>query len=243
MWRCTLFDSELFPRRACILATADSRNRRLLFPRAPVVYWEDGSRLCRISLTWCAFLPSKGECYNINIVTGRPVAFAIVNKRQLKGDLYRGRKVTAPPGLPRRLFLKVSALTPLVNVDLLIRNSKGETLLTWRDDGHWAPGWHVPGGILRAKETLLARLKKTAREELGAGLKGRPGFVTFNELIHPRRAERGHFISFLYRCRLAGAPKAALAWKEGEPRPGQWAWHRRCPKNLISVHEIYRKYI
>ena len=52
-------------------------------------------------------------------------------------------------------------LTPLVNVDLLIKDS-GRTLLTWRDDEFYGPGWHIPGGILGFKERALDRLAKVA---------------------------------------------------------------------------------
>lgn len=44
----------------------------------------------------------------------------------------------------------------MVNVDLLIKNvSSNETLLTWREDEYYGPGWHVPGGIVRFKETIV----------------------------------------------------------------------------------------
>ncbi len=37
-------------------------------------------------------------------------------------------------GLPEDVFLFVSRITPLVNVDLLIKNELNHTLLTWRDE-------------------------------------------------------------------------------------------------------------
>ena len=53
---------------------------------------------------------------------------------------------TANNGLPHDLFVFVSRLTPLVNVDLLIQDPHHGTLLTWRHDETYGPGWHVPGG-------------------------------------------------------------------------------------------------
>ena len=47
-------------------------------------------------------------------------------------------------GLQEDLFLFVSRITPIINVDLLIKNESDHTLLTWRDGGYYPPGWHVP---------------------------------------------------------------------------------------------------
>ena len=57
-------------------------------------------------------------------------------------------------GLPEELFLFVSRITPLVNVDLLIQDDRGHTLLTWRDDEFHGAGWHVPGGSSGSKRRL-----------------------------------------------------------------------------------------
>ena len=56
-------------------------------------------------------------------------------------------------GLPEEVFLFVSRITPLINVDLLIKNEQNHTLLTWRNDSYYL-GWHIPGGIIRYKETI-----------------------------------------------------------------------------------------
>lgn len=146
-------------------------------------------------------------------------------------------------GLPEDVFRLVSRLTPMVNVDLLIKDKAGRTLLTWRDDGCWRPGWHVPGGIIRYKERVRERLERTARTELGTGLKPDPEFVAQKEFLIPDRKTRGHFISLVYRCELAGEPDPARKFNGDKPAPGQWAWHESCPADLIPVHEVYREYI
>ena len=64
-------------------------------------------------------------------------------------------------GLPDELFLYVSRITPLVNVDLLIKDENGRTLLSWRDDQYCGQGWHVPGGIIRFKEALETSVKNS----------------------------------------------------------------------------------
>lgn len=65
-------------------------------------------------------------------------------------------------GLGTELFLFSSTLIPVVNVDLLLTNSKHEILLAWRDDPHTGKGWHIPGGCVRFKEKLMDCVQKTA---------------------------------------------------------------------------------
>ena len=146
-------------------------------------------------------------------------------------------------GLPEDLFRFASRITPMLNVDLLIKNDKKQTLLTWRDDGYWKAGWHIPGGVIRYKETIADRIRAVARGELGAEVTFQPCPLAIEEIILPDRKVRGHFISFLYQCSLTTAPDNALRYGSGDPLPNQWMWHESCPENIISVHEIYREYI
>ena len=146
-------------------------------------------------------------------------------------------------GLPEDVFLFASRITPMVNVDLLISNEKGQTLLTWRDDGYWKAGWHIPGGIIRYKETIAERIRATAETELGAEVEFQPTPRAINEIIFSDRRNRGHFMSLLYQCSFITSPDERLRYKAGAPLPGQWMWHDTCPENIIAVHEIYRAYI
>ena len=145
--------------------------------------------------------------------------------------------------LPEDIFLFISRITPLVNVDLLIKNDQNQTLLTWRDDGYYPPGWHVPGGIIRFKETIADRIQAVAKDELGAKVKCDKTPLAVNEVIHRERKNRGHFISLLYQCRLKTQPDENLKYKSNSPNPNEWMWHSTCPDNIIQVHEMYRKYI
>jgi ADP-ribose pyrophosphatase YjhB (NUDIX family) len=145
-------------------------------------------------------------------------------------------------GLPDDVFYYISRTTPLINVDLLIRDEKGRTLLSWRDDPYAGKGWHVPGGIVRFKETLEARVKKVAEIEIGTEVSFDPTPLAINQLIHPDRSARSHFISILYRCFLPGTFAPSNKGLSPED-PGYLSWHARCPANLIKVHGMYRKFM
>ena len=147
-------------------------------------------------------------------------------------------------GLPEDLFLFVTRLTPMINVDLLIRDGEGRTLLTWRDDGYeYSPGWHIPGGIIRYKESRAGRVQAVAQKELGTSVRFREEPLAIREVIHPIRRDRGHFISLLYLCELAGPLDEGLRFPGGSPRAGQWAWHEEAPPDLIPVHDMYRAFL
>ena len=146
----------------------------------------------------------------------------------------------ARQGLPQDVFFLVSRLTPLVNVDLLIHDDNGRTLLSWRADQFYGPGWHVPGGIIRFKESWGDRITAVARSELGAGVTFEPNPLLVRQPMTPSRATRGHFISLLFACRLTSAPDPERQWRTGAPQNGQWAWHSDCPDDLIREHEMFR---
>jgi colanic acid biosynthesis protein WcaH len=155
--------------------------------------------------------------------------------KQLKSSF-----VDPSKGLPEEVFLFIAGVTPMVNVDLLIRDDCGRTLLTWRDDGFYPPSWHIPGGIVRYKETMAERIAAVAESELAVTVTFPAEPLAINEVIRPEWAVRGHFISFLYECRLSGPLCEAMRCENGAPRPGDWAWHGTCPANLIAVQDIYR---
>ncbi len=139
--------------------------------------------------------------------------------------------------LPEELFLFISSVTPLVNVDLLIKDEENRTLLTWRDDQHYGAGWHVPGGIIRFKEPALDRVQKVAQTELGCSVIAEPAPMFIAETF-AETAIRGHFISLLYRCRLASDLDPGL--QSGDiPERGQWRWHTGPPHDLLPVHRFY----
>lgn len=146
-------------------------------------------------------------------------------------------------GLPGPVFRLVSQLTPLVNVDVLIQDDAGRTLLTWRADEFYGPGWHVPGGIIRFKATSATRIARVAQGELGCTVDFDPTPITLREVMASERDVRGHFISLLYGCRLRTPPEPGLRARHDPPQDGQWQWHDACPNSLIRVHEMYRPYI
>jgi len=146
-------------------------------------------------------------------------------------------------GLPEELFLFVSRITPLINVDLLIQDDRRRTLLTWRADRFYGSGWHIPGGIIRYKETAADRIRIVAERELAAKVSFDPSPIHVMESIDAGRRDRGHFISLLYRCRLVSKLTPERQYSEQSPLADQWSWHDRCPSNLIREQRSYAAFM
>jgi colanic acid biosynthesis protein WcaH len=145
-------------------------------------------------------------------------------------------------GLPEELFLFLTRLVPMINVELLIRDQQDRTLLTWRDDRRHGAGWHTPGGIIRFREPLESRIQATAEAELGVSVEFDPEPFAVVQHIVPEQRDRSHFISLLYRCRLTGEPDPSRRYTGGTPKPGEWSWHFHCPDNLIVDQAAYRQF-
>lgn len=146
-------------------------------------------------------------------------------------------------GLPEEVFLLLTRLTPMTNVDLLINDAAGRTLLTWREDSYNGAGWHIPGGVIRYKETAAHRIAEVARLELRCDLIAEDRPTALNECILESQTNRGHAVSLLYRCTLISTPPAALKYSGGKPRAGMYEFFNHAPDNLLKVHQMYRKYI
>ena len=136
--------------------------------------------------------------------------------------------IDAKNGIGEELFLAVSQLVPSVNVELLIRSDdRKSTLLTWRDDQYYGPGWHVPGGIIRFKEEMKERVEKVAKREFDRKLASVNGPIGFHEMFNHTRDIRGHFLSFVFEVTLDEPPDEDRRAAD-ELEDGMWRWVDHC---------------
>jgi len=109
---------------------------------------------------------------------------------------------------------------PRLCVDLLIKNSNGQILLTKRDIEPYINHWHLPGGRVKFRETILDAFDRICFAELGENLVSRevanaPG-LGFAHLCLPKligsceylEEEQGgsprHSISLVYLLEIGG---------------------------------------
>ncbi len=67
-------------------------------------------------------------------------------------------------------FLKIIDATPLVSIDLILKNSSGEALLGKRLNRPAQGYWFVPGGRIRKNEEIVNAIKRISSTELGLEL-------------------------------------------------------------------------
>lgn len=164
-------------------------------------------------------------------------------------DYIKERGIDPKKGLGQELFLTISSLVPIVNVDLLVYNEQGQFLLTKRDDPHCGKGWHVPGGCIRFKETCEERIRKVALKELGIKE------ITFDkdpikvfEIIHndqrpiSNQNERAHFITLVYKCYVDNSYQINNG-NLTEEDAGFIRWFDKLPNDFLSIQNCYRDII
>lgn len=152
------------------------------------------------------------------------------------------REINPSNGIGKQAFSLISQMTPIVNVDLLIRDMNNRVLVSWRDDLVCGNGWHLPGGVVRFKESLEERVHKTALSELGTDVEIIGKVKEINEIILEQE-ERGHFISFLYECKAIN--ELQVSQNKTQHNNGDLHWYD-CSKDLPLVKgqlDIYSKYL
>ena len=149
-------------------------------------------------------------------------------------------RIETHEGLPDEVFQFLLKISPVPNVDLLVRNEDGENLLAWRV-GPWGEGWHVPGGIVRHNELLKDRIREVARLELLAEVAPDDVPCSIAQFV---KGPRGHFVSLLYRCRITALlPHHRTLRSREVPRHGDLQWIKGMPDRILPVHEVYRPWL
>lgn len=147
-------------------------------------------------------------------------------------------------GLSNFLFGLVCHLTPLINVDLIARSHAGAVLLSWRDDDHFGPGWHVPGGVIRLKELAVNRVVLVAKNEIQLDIDPREArLVHLHEHISMNKV-RGHGYSLIYEYLVC--QRDMIRYQEFDAakkyQSGDVVWHE-CMPNLLIKEQVPLKHI
>ncbi len=141
--------------------------------------------------------------------------------------------------LPQHLFNYVSSITPLISVELIITCPSNLVLLSWRDDCLYGPGWHLPGGVLRYKESIIHRIRQVAFNECAIHSFQSCSFLQVNQIMNPNRDLRGHFIALVFGIKINYIPKT----DQGICKNGSLRLFSSSPPNLIDQHRHFEQLI
>ncbi|MEK9170263.1 MAG: NUDIX hydrolase [Patescibacteria group bacterium] len=125
------------------------------------------------------------------------------------GDLVRLLKKVRLPA-PYPVFVALCKSVPMVAVNLAVMPDKNHVLLTYRKDEFY-DSWHIPGSILRYKETPKDALKRVCRKEISVKIKKLRFVGFFNDYD-----VRGHELVLLYAARPINKPKDGQYFKLGK---------------------------
>jgi len=100
---------------------------------------------------------------------------------------------------------------PRICVDLLIKNSKGEILLTKRDIEPYKDHWHFPGGRIKFRETVYNAIGRILKAELGQTADGEYKLVGSCEFLEEvQKGQDRHSISLVYEFKLSDGVEIKL---------------------------------
>lgn len=107
------------------------------------------------------------------------------------------------------LFFKVIAASPLVSIDLIVRNERNEVLLGMRTNRPAMGFWFVPGGRIRKDEPSLRALARIAQDELGISIPKSKLFGVFDHFyddnVFAIPHVRTHYVAIGYELEICGS--------------------------------------
>lgn len=145
-------------------------------------------------------------------------------------------------------FRTVLASTPLVSMDLVVRNSKGENLHGQRLNRQAQGFWFVPGGRILKNETLDAAFIRLTSAELGQAFeRSQARLLDVYEHFYPEsvfgcdEAEAGtHYVVLGYQLFL---PDGHIRTPSPDQH-GHYRWWKTTEmQDSAEVHEITRAYL
>lgn len=142
-------------------------------------------------------------------------------------------------------FLHVVRHAPLVSVDLIVENARGEVLLGLRNNEPARGAWFVPGGRVRKGERIAEAIGRVAGAELGVRVDpGAAAFVGVFEHLYDTNFAGApgfgtHYVALAYRIRL---PEGAAIRGDAQHGELRW-WPVATAATDPAVHPYTRAYL
>lgn len=146
--------------------------------------------------------------------------------------------------LPATDFKQIIKHTPLVAIDLIIENDKGDFLLGWRINKPAQNHWFVPGGRIQKGEHLEDAFQRIVKDEVGLdAVMSQAKFLgvyehLYNENVFEDLSFGTHYVVLGYHIK-AQVDTQQLPFRQHD----QYKWF--CKTELLGhpgVHENTKEY-
>ena len=137
--------------------------------------------------------------------------------------------------VPAEEYRRVLSTMPIVCVDCVVINGKGQYLLVRRDNEPLKGEYWVPGGRLHKGERLVDAVQRKMRQEIGVGVEIIRNLGFFEEFFDKtaENADGGvHTISMVY---LVKPRNGDIRLDE---QSSDWGWFDKLPERFSAYSDI-----
>jgi colanic acid biosynthesis protein WcaH len=133
-------------------------------------------------------------------------------------------------------FLRIVEATPLVSIDLVLRNERGEVLLGRRTNRPAQGMWFVPGGRIRKNERVNAALRRITLREVGVEISAAKLLGVFDH-IYPDNFLGAPGVNTHYVVLGMEAPWPAAAHVTADEQHDEFKWWKTA--DLLASGEVH----
>jgi len=131
--------------------------------------------------------------------------------------------------IPKKVYKKIVKLMPIVCLDGILTNSKGEYLLVKRKNEPLKGHWFVPGGRLLKGEDLKSGFARKMLEETGARVKN----VKFTGIYDSKWDKSPH--GNIHTVGLVFQGKVKNKDLKVDNQSSEWKWSKTLPKEIFKL--------
>ena len=132
--------------------------------------------------------------------------------------------------IPREEYKKIIDVLPILCVDIMVQNSKGEYLLVKRANEPLKGQWWVIGGRVLKGETLVEAAIRKVKEEVGFLVNTVKPIGYYEEISHTNHFSSVtplHSVSVVFLVNMDGSQKVKL-----DSQSSDWKYSKELPKGL-----------
>ena len=146
--------------------------------------------------------------------------------------------------MDKKRFLDVIDAAPLVSIDLVVEDCRGQVLLGKRVNRPAQGYWFVPGGRIRKNETLAAAIKRISLAELGvemtldrAELLGAYDHI-YDDNFSGEEGINTHYVALAHKVKVG----EDFALKSDEQHSDMQWWSKERLLDDSTVHQNTKNY-